>query len=112
MQNRYFIPNDPESTTLVASDGVPKYRVLTSKCGALRRSPAITRISRPADSTMNSTVGEIEWRRWGGHPVVRSTVFDGSNQKIAVRELLYKLGSTFSTYVFRRFMAVFYTVCS
>lgn len=92
----YFIPNNPERTTLVSTNGVAQYRVITSKAGALR-SPAITRVSRPADTVANGIVGEIEWRRWGSHPVVRSNVFDGVDQKIEIRELLYKVGSTFST---------------
>ena len=100
MQYLYFIPNDPESTTLVSPKGVAQYRVLTSKAAAILRSPAVTRISRNSgDASTTTTIGVVEWRKWGGHPVVRSTVFDGNEQKIAVRELLYKLGSTFSTYV-------------
>ena len=100
MQYLYFIPNDPESTTLVSPKGVAQYRVLTSKAAAILRSPAVTRISRNSgDASTTTTIGVVEWRKWCGHPVVRSTVFDGNEQKIAVRELLYKLGSTFSTYV-------------
>ena len=94
--NLYFTPNDPEHTTLVSTNGVAQYRILTSKAGAIQ-SPAITRINRPADSFLDSVVGEIEWRRYGFHPIVRSHVFDGSHQKIEIRELLYKIGSTFST---------------
>ncbi|EKM55947.1 uncharacterized protein PHACADRAFT_256916 [Phanerochaete carnosa HHB-10118-sp] len=94
--NLYLIPNDPEQTTLVSANGVAQYRVLTSKAGALR-SPAVTRITRPADSAANAGVAEVEWRRWGAHPVVRTHVFDGEAQTLEVRELLYKLGSTFST---------------
>ena len=94
--NLYFVPNDPEQTTLVSANGIAQYRIMTSKAGAFR-SPAITRISRPADTAANSIIGEIEWRRWHTHPVVRSNVFDGREQTIEIRELLYKLGSTFST---------------
>lgn len=94
--NLYLVPNDPEHTTFVSATGVPKYRVMTSEPGKFR-SPAVTRISRPADTAANSIVADIEWRRWRAHPVVRSHVFDGTAQKIEVRELLYKLGSTFST---------------
>ena len=35
----------------------------------------------------------------GVERVAVSTVFDGTEQTLEVRELLYKLGSTFSTYV-------------
>ena len=96
--NLYFVPNDPENTTLVSANGLAQYRVVTSKAGAFR-SPSVTTITRPADTAGNNAVGEVEWKRWGGHPVVRSTVFDGTEQTLEVRELLYKLGSTFSTYV-------------
>lgn len=96
--NLYFVPNDPEKTTLVSANGVAQYRITTSKAGAFR-SPAVTRICGPADKTTGNVVGEIEWRRWGAHPVVRSNVFDGAEQTLEVRELLYKLGSTFSTCV-------------
>ena len=96
--NLYFVPNDPEKTTLVSANGVAQYQITTSKAGAFR-SPAVTRISRPAGTTANIIVGDIEWRRWGAHPVVRSNAFDGVEQTLEVRELLYKLGSTFSTYV-------------
>lgn len=95
--NLYFVPNDPEKTVLVSTNGIAHYRITTTKAGALR-SPAITRISRPADTASNSLVGEIEWRRgWGSHAIARSNVFDGVEQKIEIRELLYKVGSTFST---------------
>ena len=100
--NLYFVPNDPENTTLVSANGIAQYRITTSKAGAFR-SPAVTTISRPAGPAAGSIVGEIEWRRWGAHPLVRSNVFDGVEQTIEVRELLYKLGSTFSTYVARLF---------
>lgn len=96
----YFVPNDPEMTTLVTTDGVAKYRVTTSKAGAFHTNPAITRVCKQVNAATNtSVVGEILWRRWGSHPIVRSSVFDGVEQKIEIRELLYKLGSTFSTYV-------------
>lgn len=94
--NLYFVPNDPERTTLVSSNGVAQYRIVTSRAGAFR-SPAVTRVNRPAESLADSVVGEIEWRRWGFHPIVKTHVFDGVEQKIEIRELLYKLGSTFST---------------
>ena len=96
--NLYFVPDDPERTTLVSADGIAQYRIVTSKAGAIR-SPAVTRISRQSDTAANSVVGEVEWRRWGSHAIVRSNVFDGVDQKIEIRELLYKIGSTFSTYV-------------
>lgn len=90
--NLYLIPNDPMQTTLVSADGVAQYRVATTAGSGLRRT-AVTRIARPVEGT----VAEVEWRRWGAHPVVRSRVFDGEDQTLEVRELLYKLGSTFST---------------
>jgi hypothetical protein len=94
--NLYFVPNDPEQTTLVSTNGVAQYRIVTSRAGAFT-SPSVTRINRPSDSLVDSIVGDIEWRRYGLHPIVRSHVFDGVHQKIEVRELLYKIGSTFST---------------
>ncbi len=94
--NLYFVPNDPEHTTLVSANGVAQYRITTSSASALRvKSPSVTRITRPSNSVV--TVGEVEWRRCGFHPVVRSHVFDGKDQCIEVRELLYKVGGTFST---------------
>ncbi|KAI0345212.1 hypothetical protein BDW22DRAFT_1390641 [Trametopsis cervina] len=94
--NLYFVPNDPEKTTLVSTNGIAQYRVVTSKAGAFK-SPSVTRVNRPAETVRDTVVGEVEWRRWGFHPQVRSNVFDGVDQKIEIRELLYKVGSTFST---------------
>ncbi|KAI0693725.1 hypothetical protein BC835DRAFT_1507621 [Cytidiella melzeri] len=94
--NLYFVPNDPEKTTLVSTNGVAQYRIVTSRAGALK-SPAVTRVNRPSDSLLDSIVGEVEWRRYGRHPLVRSHVFDGTDQKIEIRNLLYKIGSAFST---------------
>lgn len=94
--NLYFIPNDPERTTLVSANGIAQYKVVTSQAGAFK-SPSVTRINRPAGCSADSVIGEVHWRRWGFHPVVRTHVFDGVQQQIEVRELLYKLGSTFST---------------
>jgi len=94
--NLYLVPNDPERAVLVSTNGVAQYKVTTSKPG-LFGSPAITTIMRPADNEADSLVAEIEWRRWGKHPVVRSNVFDGSSEELEVREFLYKVGSTFSS---------------
>lgn len=96
--NLYFIPNDPEQTTLVSGSGVPQYTVSTTKSSGFRK-PVVTKICRPTETVADNVIGEVEWRKWGAHPVVRSNVFDGTDQIIEVRELLYKLGSTFSTCV-------------
>ncbi|GBE82691.1 hypothetical protein BKA93DRAFT_726558 [Sparassis latifolia] len=93
--NLYFVPNDPEHTTLVSTNGIAHYQVATTK-GSTFGGPAVTVIKRPADSEMDSVVAEVEWRRWGAHPVVRSNVFDGQIQELKVCDFLYKLGSHFS----------------
>ena len=92
----YFVPNDPERTTLMSANGVIHYQVTTAK--AQRLSPAILRIKRPVTDTEEDTfVAEVEWRRgFGVHPVVRSHMFDGTVQELQVREFLYKVGGHFS----------------
>ena len=93
----YLVPNDPERTTLVSAYGDALYKVVTSSPLPFA-GPPVSRIQRPADSESDSLVAEIEWRRWGAHPIVRSSAFDGSDQKLEIRELLYKQGKkrTFS----------------
>ncbi|KAI0948728.1 hypothetical protein AcV7_009390 [Taiwanofungus camphoratus] len=93
--NLYLVPNDPERTTLVSSNGVAYYQVTTSKSQAFG-GPAVSKIQRPADSERNSVVAEVVWKRWGAHPVVRSNVFDGSDQEIQLKDFLYKLGGHYS----------------
>ena len=90
----YLVPNDPEWTTLVSDNGVAHYKVTTTRAHAL--APAVTRILRPAASAREAAVAEVEWRRFGAHPVVRSNVFDGAARQLQVRELLYKLGHHFT----------------
>ena len=98
MMNLYFVPNDPENTTLVSANGVAQYRVITSKPSALRGT-SVTTITRPSDKPSATVLARIDWKKWGGHPLVRSSIFDGTETRLEVRELLYKVGSTFSTYV-------------
>ncbi|CCM05035.1 uncharacterized protein FIBRA_07237 [Fibroporia radiculosa] len=92
----YLVHNDPERMTLVSAEGVAHYQVTTSKSHTFG-GPAVSRIRRPAQTESESLVAEIEWRRlWGAHPIVRSRVFDGSDQELLVKELLYKVGNKFS----------------
>ncbi|KAI0781400.1 hypothetical protein BD413DRAFT_667306 [Trametes elegans] len=90
----YLVPNDPEHTTLVSPNGVAQYQVNTAK--AHRLAPPVLSIRRPAENEPDSVVAEIEWRRFGAHPVVRSNVFDGTGQEMEVRDFLYKLGHHFT----------------
>ncbi len=90
----YLVPNDPERTTLVSANGVAHYKVHTAK--AHRFGPSVLSIRRSADEEVDSVVGEVEWRRFGAHPVVRSNVFDGTLQEMEVRNFLYKPGHRFT----------------
>lgn len=96
----YLVPNDPEQTTLVSATGEGIYQVITSQARTFG-GPAVTVLKRRAHSVGDSIVAEVEWRRWGAHPVVRSSIFDGVHQKLKLCELLYKKGGRFSWYVFR-----------
>ncbi|OCH85228.1 hypothetical protein OBBRIDRAFT_785157 [Obba rivulosa] len=91
----YLVPNDPERTTLVSPTGEGIYQVTTSKPRTLG-GPAVTVLKRRAHSTGDSVVAEIEWRRWGAHPVVRSSIFDGVLQKLKIHDLLHNKGGRFS----------------
>ncbi|KAL4242486.1 protein of unknown function DUF6593 [Abortiporus biennis] len=92
--NLYFNPNDPMKTAIVSANGIPQYRISTSKAHTFG-SPSTTLIQRPVE---NEVVAEILWKRGPGrHPVVRSNVFDGQSQEIEIREFLYKMGSAFSS---------------
>ena len=90
----FLARNDPERTTLVSPNGVAHYQVTTTRMHPL--APAVLRIRRPAESEPDSYVAEVEWRRFGSHPVVRSNIFDGTAVQLQLREFLYKLGSTFT----------------
>ncbi|TFK87924.1 hypothetical protein K466DRAFT_575625 [Polyporus arcularius HHB13444] len=90
----YLVPNDPERTTLVSTNGVAHYKVTTTKTHRL--APAVLHIRRPAESEDDSFVADVEWKRFGAHPVVRTSVLDGMMQVLQVRELLYKLGKHFT----------------
>ena len=95
----YFVPNDPERTTLVSSTGDALYQIVTSSPLPFA-GPPVSRIKRPADCEADSIVAEIEWRRWGAHPIVRSSVFNGAVKVLQVRQLLFKQSkmSRFSAY--------------
>ena len=36
-------------------------------------------------------LAEVEWRRFGSHPVVRSNIFDGTAVQLQLREFLLEL---------------------
>ncbi|KAJ8482135.1 hypothetical protein ONZ51_g5564 [Trametes cubensis] len=90
----YLVPNDPERTTLVSANGVAHYQVSTAK--AHRLSAPVLSIRRSAESEGDSLVAQVEWRRFGKHPVVKSHIFDGTMQEMEVRDFLYKLGHHFT----------------
>ncbi|EMD34404.1 hypothetical protein CERSUDRAFT_158863 [Gelatoporia subvermispora B] len=90
----YLVPNDPERTTLVSEAGEGIYQITTSRPQAF--GPAVTMIKRRAHSLGDSIVAEIEWRRWGAHPVVRASIFDGVHQKLKVHDLLHNKSGRFS----------------
>lgn len=87
--NLYLVHNDPERTTLVSSNGVAHYQVRTIRTSFLTGA-AVSKIIRPAPTTGESIVAEIEWNGWGKAPVVRSNTFDGTVQELPVEEFLYK----------------------
>ncbi|KAI0648331.1 hypothetical protein C8Q79DRAFT_999708 [Trametes meyenii] len=90
----YLVPNDPEHTTLVSANGVAHYQVNTIK--AHRLSAPVLCIRRPAESEGDSLVAAVDWKRFGAHPVVKSNIFDGTEQEMEVRDFLYKLGHHFT----------------
>ncbi|PCH38414.1 hypothetical protein WOLCODRAFT_66498 [Wolfiporia cocos MD-104 SS10] len=94
--NLYLVPNDPELMTLVSANGVAQYQVTTTKPHIIG-GHYVSRIRRPAETECESFVAEINWRKWGSHSIVRSYVFDGSEQELLVKELLYKNRKGFST---------------
>lgn len=90
----YFVPNDPERTTLVSANGVAHYQVSTTRTHRL--APTILHIRRSGDSEADSFVADIDWKHFGAHPTVRTSVLDGMMEELQVRQLLYKLGKHFS----------------
>ena len=65
----YLIPDDPEHTVLVSSNGVAHYKIRTVG------RPKISVLQRPADCEEESIVAEIEWRSWDSPSMIRSPLF-------------------------------------
>lgn len=97
MQTFYLSPNDIENTLLVSSDGVVRYKVKTLK-PSLLHSCARTIIESPEGANGVRSVAVIKWRRWS-HPSVKTSIFDGTDQEMELREFLYKLDGKFTSYV-------------
>lgn len=74
-----MVPNNPENTVLVSANGVAHYQIRTSKP---KHGPRITLIQRPADSTEDSIVAEIEWKCWDKPTIIRSPLLGGVAQSI------------------------------
>ncbi|KAH9915794.1 uncharacterized protein BXZ73DRAFT_92573 [Epithele typhae] len=88
----YLMPNNPERTTLVSVNGNVHYKVTTSRAHCL--APRVLHIRRPTDCEREGYVAEVVWRRLGGHPVVRSNMFDGRPLELGLREFLYQTNSS------------------
>ncbi len=80
----FLVPNNPEHTVLVSTNGVAHYQVNTVKTRGRR----ISRIQRPAESEEASFVAEIEWGNWDKPTVVRCPLV--SHDSILAAEFLYK----------------------
>ncbi len=78
----YLVPNNPENTVLVSVNGVAHYQIRTSK---KKHGPPVTLIQRPADSTEESVVAEIEWRHWDNPTIIRSPLLSGVGQSVGTR---------------------------
>lgn len=66
----YLIPDNPEHTILVSSNGVAHYKIRTVG--------KVSVLQRPADSEEESIVAEIEWRKWDTPTIIRSALFGAS----------------------------------
>ncbi|KAI0082861.1 hypothetical protein K474DRAFT_1681238 [Panus rudis PR-1116 ss-1] len=91
----FFVPNNPEKTVLVSASGVPHYKVDTTQKG-LFRSASKTIIQRCSGKGEATPLAEVQWLRWT-HPIVKSHVFDGTQQQVDLRDFLYKIGRSFTT---------------
>lgn len=78
----YLVPNNPENTVLVSVNGVAHYQIRTLKP---KHGPHLTLIQRPADSTEDSIVAEVEWRHWDKPTIFRSPLLSGVGQSIGTR---------------------------
>jgi len=79
----FLVPDNPEHTTLVSTNGVAHYQVNTSKSrhGGRRR----TRIQRPAESHEASIVAEVDWGTWDAPTVVRSSLLSVNGRGCVLR---------------------------
>jgi len=78
----YLVPNNPENTVLVSVNGVAHYQIRTLKP---KHGPHLTLIQRPADSTEDSIVAEVEWRHWDKPTIFRSPLLSGVGQSIGTQ---------------------------
>lgn len=85
----YLVPNNPEQTVLVSTNGVAHYQVQTTKTSRGRR---ITKIRRPAESEEASVVAVVYWKHWDKPTVVRHCPLVSGDVKngILASEFLYK----------------------
>ncbi|THV07997.1 TonB box-containing protein [Dendrothele bispora CBS 962.96] len=79
----FLVPDNPEHTTLVSTNGVAHYQVNTSKSrhGGQRK----TRIQRPAESHEASIVADIDWGTWDVPTVVRSSLLPVNGHGCSLR---------------------------
>jgi len=78
----YLVPNNPQNTVLVSANGVAHYQIRTSKP---KRGPRITLIQRPADSTEDSIVAEVEWKHWDNPTIIRSPLLSDVGQAVGTQ---------------------------
>lgn len=85
----FLVPNNPEHTVLVSTNGVAHYQVKTTKTAHGRR---ITKIRRPAESEEASIVAVVHWGNWDKPTVVRQCplVTGASSNGVLASEFLYK----------------------
>jgi len=72
----YLIPDNPEHTILVSSNGVAHYKIRTAS--------KISVLQRPADCEEESIVAEIEWRNWDTPTIIKSTLFGASEDAVGI----------------------------
>ena len=89
----YLIPDNPEHTILVSSNGVAHYQIRTVG------KPKVSVLQRPADCEEESIVAEIEWRSWDSPTMIRSTLLGASDDAIG---RYGDLGVLLTNFLFRK----------
>ncbi|KAF9072895.1 TonB box-containing protein [Rhodocollybia butyracea] len=85
----FLVPNNPENTVLVSTNGVAHYQIATTKISHGRR---VSKIQRPAESEEASVVAEVDWGNWDKPTVVRDcpTIRKNAGCGVLASDFLYK----------------------